>query len=94
MLVVGLLWLRGRRLPRRRARSPGEAELIRLYDRLQRRLGRRRAPPETPNEYRRRVAGGELEELLGEVTAAVNRGVYADRWPEPAEVEEMRARLS
>jgi transglutaminase-like putative cysteine protease len=94
VLVVGLFWLRGRRLPGRRARSPGEAELIKLYDRLQRRLGRRRAPPETPNEYRRRVAGGELEELLGELTAAVNRGVYADRWPEPAEVEEMRARLS
>jgi protein-glutamine gamma-glutamyltransferase len=94
VLVVGLLWLRGRRLPRRRAPSPGEAELIRLYDRLQRRLGRRRAPPETPNEYLRRVSAGELEELVGAVTVAVNRGVYADRWPEPAEVEEMRARLS
>ncbi len=94
VLVVGLLWLRGRRLPRWRARSPSEAELIRLYDRLQRRLGRRRAPPETPNEYRRRVATGELDELLVEVTAAVNRGVYADRWPEPAEIEKLRARLS
>jgi protein-glutamine gamma-glutamyltransferase len=92
-LVVALLWLRGRRLPRR-ARNPKEAELIRLYDRLQRRLGRRRAPPETPNEYRQRIAAGELEALLEEVTAAVNRGVYADRWPEPAEVKEMRARLS
>jgi protein-glutamine gamma-glutamyltransferase len=93
VLVIGLLWLRGRRLPRRRARSPGEEELIRVYDRLQRRLGRRRAPPETPNEYRRRMAAGELEELLDAVTAAVNRGVYAGRWPEPAEVEEMRARV-
>ena len=94
VLVVGLLWLRGRRLPRWRARSPGEAELIRLYDRLQRRLKLRRAPPETPNEYRRKVPAGELDALLEEVTAAVNRGVYADRWPEPAEVEEMQARLS
>ena len=94
VLVVGLLWLRGRRLPRRRARSPGEAELIRLYDRLQRRLGRRRAPPETPNEYRRRIAAGELEELLVAVTEAVNRGVYADRWPDAGEVAEMRSRLS
>src|SRR5260221_78972 len=94
VLVVGLLWLRGRRLPRRKARSPGEAELIRLYDRLQRRLGRRRAPPETPNEYLGQVAAGELGELFGEVTAAVNRGVYADRWPEPAELEQMRSRLS
>jgi transglutaminase-like putative cysteine protease len=94
VLVVALLWLRGRRPPRWRPRSPAEAELIRLYDRLQRRLGRRRAPPETPNEYRERVVAGELEELLVEVTAAVNRGVYADRWPGPAEFEEMRARLS
>jgi hypothetical protein len=93
VLVIGLLWLRGRRLPRR-ARSPGEVELIRLYDRLQRRLGRRRAPPETPNEYRRQVVAGELEELLADVTTAVNRGVYADRWPAPAEFEEMRSRLS
>jgi hypothetical protein len=94
VLVLGLLWLRGRRLPGRRSRSPAEVELIRLYDRLQRRLGRRRAPPETPNEYRRQVVAGELEELLGEVTAAINRGVYAGRWPEPAEFEEMRSRLS
>jgi transglutaminase-like putative cysteine protease len=94
VLVIGLLWLRGRRPPRRAARSPAEAELIKLYERLQRRLGRRRAPPETPNEYRQSVAGGELEELLIELTAAVNRGVYAGRWPEPAEVAEMRARLS
>jgi protein-glutamine gamma-glutamyltransferase len=95
VLIVALVWLRGRRLPRWRSRSPAEADLIRLYDRLQRRLGRRRAPPETPNEYRRRqVAPGELEELLGEVTDAVNRGVYSDRWPEPARFEEMRARLS
>jgi len=94
VLVAGLLWLRGRRLPRRRTRSPGEAELIRLYNRLQHRLGRRRAPPETPNEYRRRMSAGELEEVLVAVTEAVNRGVYADRWPEAGEVEEMRARLS
>ncbi len=32
--------------------------------------------------------------LLEEVTGAVNRGVYAGRWPEPAEVAELRARLS
>jgi len=93
VLVVGLLWLRGRRLPRR-ARRPGEAELLRLYERLQRRLKRRRAPPETPNEYRLAAAGGELDALLEEVTEAVNRGVYADRWPEPGEFEEMRSRLS
>ena len=42
----------------------------------------------------RLVAVEQFEELLVEVTAAVNRGVYADRWPEPAEGAEMRARLS
>src|SRR5436305_1965013 len=83
--------------PRRRpprARSTAEAALIRVYDRLQRRLGRRRAPPQTPNEYRRAAAGGELYSLLEEVTKAVNRGVYSDRWPGPAEVAELRSRLS
>jgi transglutaminase-like putative cysteine protease len=93
VLVVLALWLRGRR-PRWPARGRGEGDLIRLYDRMQRRLGRRRAPPETPNEYRRQVDPGELAALLDEVTEAVNRGVYAGRWPEPGEVAEMRARLS
>jgi len=93
LLLVGLHRLRGRRL-RRRLRPPREAELLRLYDRLQRRLGKRRAPPQTPLEYRSSVSPGELDALLDEVTAAVNRGVYADRWPEPAEMAEMRSRLS
>lgn len=92
-LVTVFVWLRRRR-PRWRPRSRGEGELIRLYGRLQRRLGRRRAPPETPNEYLGRAPAGELEDLLREVTEAVNRGVYADRWPAPAEVEKMRSRLS
>jgi protein-glutamine gamma-glutamyltransferase len=93
LLVVLALWFRRRR-PGRRPRSRGEGELLKLYDRLQKRLGRRRAPPETPNEYLRGASPGELLELLAEVTEAVNRGVYADRWPEPAEVEELRSRLS
>jgi transglutaminase-like putative cysteine protease len=93
VLIVGLLWLRRRRPPGR-ARSPAEADLLRLYERLQRRLKRQRAPAETPNEYRRAAAGGELDALLDEVTQAVNRGVYADRWPERAEFEELRSRLS
>jgi transglutaminase-like putative cysteine protease len=92
-LVLLVLWLRRRGL-RWPVGKREEGELIRLYDRLQRRLGRRRAPPETPNEYRRKVDPGEFTELLDAVTAAVNRGVYSDRWPEPAEVAEMRARLS
>ena len=92
-LLVALLWLRGRRLPARAA-SAGELDLIRLYDRLQRRLRRRRAPPETPNEYRRAVAAGSLDPLLGMVTEAVNRGVYSGRWPEPDEVRRWRSQLS
>jgi hypothetical protein len=71
--------------------APGESELLRLYDRLQRKVGRRRAPPETPLEYLYRSAG---EELLVDVTQAVNEGVYAGRWPERERVREMADRLS
>ncbi len=66
--------------------TPGELELLRLYERLQRRLGRLRAPPETPLEYETRMGSGRL---LDEVTSAVNQGVYAGRWPDPARVREL-----
>lgn len=90
VFVLFYAWLRRRRgLPRRRP-QPGEAELIRLYERLQRRLGRRRAPPETPLEYQRSIPSA----LLEEVTQAVNEGVYAGRWPEPKRVREMAGRIS
>jgi hypothetical protein len=69
----------------------GESELLRLYDRLQRRLGRRRAPPETPLEY---LLSSPEEALLADVTQAVNEGVYAGRWPEPERVRQMAERLS
>jgi hypothetical protein len=93
--VVLLFWLRSRR--RRRAGAtgspplPGESELLRLYERLQARLGRRRAPPETPLEYWRDA--GAPEPVLEEVTHAVNEGAYAGRWPEPAKVQELSDRL-
>jgi transglutaminase-like putative cysteine protease len=95
-LVAALIWtwLR-RRAWRRRARaSPGSSELLRLYDRVQGRLPRRRAAPETPLEYRRLVRAGPIDALLQELTDAVNEGVYADRWPEPGRVREMADRLS
>ena len=87
--VVGLGWLLRRRLQP----APGD-DLIGLYERLQRRLRSNRAPPETPLEYSRRLHAGSLDEVLEEVTTAVNRGVYASRWPEPAEVARWRKRIS
>jgi transglutaminase-like putative cysteine protease len=85
VIVLIYAWLR-RRTPRARVKaSPGENELLRLYERVQRRLRRRRAPPETPLEYQRAMEAGRLEEL----TDAVNEGVYAGRWPEPQQVREL-----
>ena len=93
-VIVTFLWAWMRTRRRRRGGrqpSPGESELLRLYDRLQRRLGRRRAPPETPLEYMRHTVPLLL---LEEVTDAVNEGVYAGRWPDRARVRELERRLS
>jgi transglutaminase-like putative cysteine protease len=96
LVAVALwIWIRGRR--RRQAVAtgspphPGESELLRLYERLQSRLGRRRAPPETPLEYWRDV--GAPEPVLEEVTQAVNEGAYAGRWPGLTKVKELADRL-
>jgi hypothetical protein len=103
-LLVTLLWAWLRTWRRRAAAAgqvpPGESDLLRLYERVQRRLGRRRAPPETPLEYLLTHAPlpnplpfgatGSLEEL----TDAVNEGAYAGRWPDPAWVRELERRLS
>lgn len=99
-LAIGLLavvlwgWLRSRRWVRRVRMAPAESELLRLYELLQRRLGRRRAPPETPSEYLRDVRAGPIDELLEDVTEAVNEGAYAGRWPQLGAVREMSKRLS
>jgi transglutaminase-like putative cysteine protease len=85
VLVLAYAWLRRRRWGFARHAPQGESELLRLYERLQRRLGRRRAPPETPLEYQSAMDSAMLEE----VTRAVNEGVYAGRWPTPARVREM-----
>jgi len=107
VLTLAYAWLRRRRTVARRVKPPpGETELLRLYERLQKRAGRRRAPPETPSEYAvwalakpatpyvptyLRASG---EGLLREVTDAVNQGAYAGRWPDPEKVRELADRLS
>jgi hypothetical protein len=57
---------------------------------MQRRLRRRRAPPETPLEYEQAMQA----ELLKELTGMVNEGAYAGRWPEPGRVRELADRIS
>ncbi len=94
-LAVTLVWAWARRRPRLPASKrapPGQSELLRLYERVQGRLGRRRAPPETPLEYWH--ATHSSGSLLEDVTQAVNEGAYAGRWPEPQRVRELERRLS
>ena len=93
-LVLVLRRWRPRLPPRRSRPAAGELELLRLYDRVQGRVGRRRAPPETPGEYRDAAGGDAFEPLLREVTAAVEEGAYAGRWPSPERVSELARRLS
>jgi len=103
-VVVVFAWLRRRgwKTPKP---QPGESELLRLYECLQHRLGRHRAPPETPLEYlhsspfmgapRQAAGAGEAGVgLLQEVTRAVNEGAYAGRWPDPRRVREMAQQIS
>ena len=90
VVVFALAWLRRRSGRRRRSMQPGESELLRLYERVQRRMRRRRAPPETPREYQEAMQAA----LLVELTEAVNEGAYAGRWPEPERVREIASRLS
>jgi transglutaminase-like putative cysteine protease len=85
LLVLAFAWLRRRRARAGYAIQPGESELLKLYERVQRRMRRRRAPPETPREYQEAM---HLE-LLMELTEAVNEGVYAGRWPEPKRVRDI-----
>jgi protein-glutamine gamma-glutamyltransferase len=105
LVVFAWAWLRTRRRKNRTKAPEGESELLRLYDRIQRKLGRRRAPPETPLEYRREFSppprgGGsgrgaaDLDPLLQEITDAINEGAYAGRWPAANLVRELSDRLS
>jgi hypothetical protein len=94
LVVFVYAWLRARHWKGGTKAPPGESELLRLYERIQSRLGRRRAPPETPLEYLGDASPGHLRELLREVTEAVNQGAYAGKWPDPAFVDERRRRLT
>jgi transglutaminase-like putative cysteine protease len=91
LVLVAQVAHRARQRPRR---QPVERlALLAVYERLQRRLGRRRAPPETPREYRDAIAASDSQGLLHDVTEAVNRGAYAGRWPTRAEVDGLHRRL-
>ena len=94
LVVFAWAWLRTRRWNRGTKAPPGESELLVLYDRIQRKLGRHRAPAETPLEYLRESMPEPLAPLLEEVTSAVNEGAYAGRWPDPEAVRELSNRLS
>ena len=96
LVVFAWAWLRARRLRRagRFKSAPGQSDLLRLYERLQRKLGRRRAPPETPLEYLAERSREPMESLLEEVTLAVNEGAYAGRWRDPDSVRALSDRLS
>jgi transglutaminase-like putative cysteine protease len=93
VVVLAYAWLRRRQVRRRRraAEPPGSSDLLDLYDRLQKRAGRRRAPPETPLEYWTATPG---EALLKDVTHAVNEGAYAGRWPDRERVRQLAERIS
>lgn len=94
LVVFAWAWLRTRRWNRGTKAPPGESELLILYERVQRKLGRRRAPAETPLEYLRESMPEPLAPLLEKVTSAVNEGAYAGRWPDPKAVRELSNRLS
>ena len=94
VVVFAYAWVRTRRWNRGVKAPPGESELLLLYERIQRTLGRRRAPPQTPLEYLSDASAGDLSSLLQEVTEAVNQGVYAGKWPDPAFVAERRRVLA
>jgi len=93
LVVLLYAWLRTRRWGGGLRAAPGESELLRLYERVQRRLKRRRAPPETPLEYQRAARAGPIEPLLEELTDALNEGAYAGRWPGSDRVRELEKRL-
>ena len=99
-LLFGLLpdWLRRRRASGYRLPDgpPGIVEVFRLYYRMLDIAGRkgvRRAPHETPNELRGRLAGVLPARLVTEVTSAFERACYGGL-PAPAPaVAEMRSAL-
>jgi transglutaminase-like putative cysteine protease len=95
LVTLAWAWMRRRRRTVVAIKAaPGESELLRLYERLQRNLGRRRAPPETPLEYFHAPLPDGDRGLLEDVTQAVNEGAYAGRWPDRERLDELSRRLS
>jgi hypothetical protein len=95
LVTLAWVWMRRRRRTVVAIKAaPGESELLRLYERLQRNLGRRRAPPETPLEYFHAPLPDGDRGLLEDVTQAVNEGAYAGRWPDRERLDELSRRLS
>jgi hypothetical protein len=91
LVVAACLARRGRS---RIGSPPAERlALVAVYERLQRRRERRRAPPETPCEYLNAIAASDSRGLLHDVTEALNQGAYAGRWPSRTEVDGLRRRL-
>ena len=90
LAVLAYAWLRRRVWRHGRRTARGESELLRLYERVQRRMRRRRAPPETPREYLDAMDSA----LLADLTEAVNEGVYAGRWPTPGRMRELKEQIS
>jgi protein-glutamine gamma-glutamyltransferase len=90
VVVLAYAWLRRRGFRARVKAPPGQNELLRLYERVQRRLSRRRAPPETPREYEEAMKTA----LLAELTELVNEGAYAGRWPEAEHVRKLADRIT
>jgi len=89
-IVLVFAWFRRRARKVGARATRGENELLRLYEKVQRRLRRRRAPPETPLEYQLAMESALLQEL----TDAVNEGAYAGRWPDPRRVRELAMNVS
>lgn len=96
VVVLAIAWFRRLQLRRRRraAEPPGSSELLELYERLQKRAGRRRAPPETPLEYWDVMRTAPADAVLEDVTRAVNEGAYAGRWPDRERVKELSGRIN
>jgi protein-glutamine gamma-glutamyltransferase len=92
-VVLGAAWLYRRRRPPGRRMAPEQIELLRLYEALQQKAGRHRAPPETPREYASRAPAG-LAAITLEMTRAVERGAYRGAWPGQDELARLRDKLN
>src|SRR5207245_1173937 len=87
VVVLAYAWLRRRGWKVQARAAPGENELLRLYEKVQRRLRRRRAPPETPLEREQEHARAFEAKYKGNV-ATLDPPAFAAMMRELAEYEE------